>query len=129
MYLNKCTDRFSLFLLVYPKAVKPHRFQVYNSIKHHLHTTSLPIAPAKSLSVPVLACFCLLPPRLSPLCLWPPSHCCLCLCVYTHTHTHTQYLIPSPSFIQLSIPSPDSCQSVPCIYASTSTLFLSLFCS
>ena len=62
-----------------------------------------------------------------PLSLWPSPHCCLCLWVMhiwslAHPFTFFHAVLP------FHLPS-DSCQPVPCIHASVSILFISLFCS
>ena len=78
---------------------KPYRFQVYNSIKHHLHTASCTHCPKQSVFQ------------------FPFSF-----------PLHIFWLIPATSFIQSPSRLPlDSCHYVPCIHVSLSILFNSLF--
>ena len=99
---------------------------MFNSIKHHVHTalcTHHPQqAPFHLHFPPPLSTSTHVPPR-------SPSGChrtvvCVCvLCIYVNLFTFFHLLSSSP-------PSPfpsDSSQSDPCVHASVSTLFLSLF--
>ena len=115
---------FKLNLLGCHWLAKPYRFQVYNSKKHHLHMVSRAHHPRQSLFLSPL--FPPLPTSTSthPLSLWLSSQFCLWLCVMYIC----LWLIPS-SFIQSSLHPSDICQSLQCIHASISVLFVSLFYS
>ena len=90
--------------------IKLYRFQVYNSITHHLyivlcvHHTMSGLLPS-----PFIPPYSPLPP------LHPLSFCCLPMRVFFWFFC----LIPSPFSLD-----PDSCQSVPCIYESVSILLI-----
>ena len=63
---------FLLSLLGWPT---PYRFEVCNSVKHHLPTASCAITPSKASFHPQS------PPLPTSIYPPPPSHCCLCLCI------------------------------------------------
>ena len=115
-----------------------YRFQIYKSMKHHLHTASWAHCPKQSLFPSPFSSLCPPSPILTLLSLRPLTYCCLCVVLYCIVccwclwllYVCCFYLIPSHSFIQSPFPLPsDSCQSVMGIHASVSVLSVSLFCS
>ena len=122
-----------LFLFIYIEFIwvtlftKWYRFQVYNSINHHLHTTSCTHFPqAKSLFVRISTH---LPTSTEPTTPFPSVNQYTVFSVYMLC-VYAVCLIPSLSFIQSPNPlSSETCQSVTWIHASVSILFASLFCS
>ena len=76
-----------LNLLEWHWLIKSHRFQVYNSIKHHLHTA----LSSQVSSCPHLSLLCPLLPLSTPLSLWLSPYCCLCVCVI-----HMAYFLFNP---------------------------------
>ena len=104
---------------------KPYRFEVYSSIKHHLHAVSCTYYLKQSLSMPISPYPLSTPTHPIPLSLWLSPHCCpclcvICVCVCVYIYMGFFYLnlfftffpsVPqSPSLWQLSV-----CSMCPCL--------------
>ena len=119
----KCTTQQNIICALHHVPITPSKFSFHFHLTAlvHLHLHPLPSPSGYHHIVVCVYVICRI---------YHEVHIHMYVYVFIYLYRYIFCLIPSPSFIQLPAPFPfDSCQSIPCIHASVSILFISLFCS